>query len=86
MNSTLDKQTTFELLQVQLVQYLMVEKYGLRAERNAANPIHNVIKKEEIQSDLQRLLGENNSLMVDALWWVINDAACTYNPIEWDED
>ena len=64
----------------------MVEKYGLRAERNAENPIHNVIPKEEIADDLARLFGEKNSKIVDALWWVINDAACTYNPLEWDED
>ena len=85
MTTTLDKQTTFELLQVQLVQYLMVEKYGLRADRNADNPIHTVIQREEIQGDLERLLGENNSQIVDALYWVINDACCTFNPVGWDD-
>ena len=87
MTTTLDKQTTFELLQVQLVQYLMVEKYGLRAERNAANPpiFRDVIQKEEIQSDIERLLGENNSKIVDALYWVINDATCNFNPTGWDD-
>ena len=53
MTTTLDKQTTFELLQVQLVQYLMVEKYGLRADRNADNPIHTVIQRAKIQGDLE---------------------------------
>ena len=85
MKTTLEKETVFELLQVQIVQYLMVEKYGLRADRNFANPVHNEITREEFAEDLENLFGDNNSQMVDALYWVINDAVCGFNPIGWDE-
>ena len=85
MNSKLDKQTLFELLQVQIVQYLMIEKYGLRADRNCSNPLPTVISKAEVEEDLEELFGKNNSQMVEALWWVINDAVYDYDPTGWDE-
>ena len=86
MTTTLNKATVFELLQVQIVQYLMIEKYGLRADRNSTNPIHTVISKEEFKEDLENLFGENNSQMVDSLYWVINDAVSGFNPTGWDEE
>ena len=86
MTTTLNKETVFELLQVQIVQYLMVQKYGLRADRNSTNPIHTEISREELRKDLENLFGENNSQLVYALYWVINDAVSGFNPTGWDEE
>ena len=37
--------------------------------------------KEEFTEDLEKLIGDNNSQMVDALYRVINDAVSAFNSI-----
>ena len=74
------------LLQSQLTHYLMIEKYGLRADRNATNPVHVVIQPEEINSDLEKLFGKYNQILVERLCWIINDAVATFDPSEWDSE
>ena len=86
IRTTLCEDTVLSLLQSQLTHYLMVEKYGLRADRNATNPIHNVIPPEEINSDLEKLFGKNNETLIKHLFWIINDAVSTFNPTEWDSE
>ena len=41
--------------------------------------------KEEFTEDLEKLFGDNNSQMVDALYRVINDVVSAFNSIGWDE-
>ena len=55
INKALDRSTVFELLQTQLTHYLMVEKYGFRAEKYAQSPQYIGISKSEIKADLLRL-------------------------------
>ena len=85
MNSPLCKDTVMSLLQSQLTHFLMVEKYGLRADRNSSNPEHIIIPPEEIKSDLDQLFGKNNGIIIESLWWILNDAVATYEPDGWDD-
>ena len=50
INKALDRSTVFELLQTQLTHYLMVEKYGFRAEKYAQSPQYISISKSEIKA------------------------------------
>ena len=84
IRTTLCKDTVLSLLQSQITHYLMVEKYGLRADRNATNPEHVIISHEEIKSDLDQLFGKDDKHLVDHLWWIINDAVATFEPMGWD--
>ena len=86
IRTTLSEDTVLSLLQSQLTHYLMVEKYGLRADRNATNPVHYVIPPEEINSDLEKLFGKNNETLIQHLFWIINDAVSTFYPTEWDSE
>ena len=74
------------LLQSQLTHYLMFEKYGLRADRNATNPVYVVIQTEEINSDPEKLFGKYNQIIVERLSWIINDAVATFDLSEWDSE
>ena len=84
LRTTLCEDTFLSLLQSQITHYLMVEKYGLRGDRNATNPEHVIISHEEIKSDLDQLFGKDDKHLVDHLWWIINDAVATFEPMGWD--
>ena len=84
-NKALDRETVFELLQTQLTHYLMVEKYGFRAEKYADSPEYITISKSEIKADLEALFGEDNKQIIEALYWVLNDAVSCFEPVGWDE-
>ena len=86
-NTTLDRTTLSELLQTQLTHYLMVEKYGFRAEKNAQSPKPKQIgiHKSEIKADLEGIFGEDNEQLIDALFWILNDAVFVFEPKGWDE-
>ena len=86
IKTTLCKDTVLAMLETQLLQYLMVEKYGLRADRNVDNPEHIVIPPEEIKSDIESLFGKNNEKLIESLWWVINDTVANYEPSGWDDE
>ncbi|WP_288239774.1 hypothetical protein [uncultured Prochlorococcus sp.] len=86
IRTTMCEDTVLSLLQSQLTHYLMVEKYGLRADRNSTNPEHVIIRPEEINSDLEKLFGKNNETLIQHLWWIINDAVATFDPTEWDSE
>ena len=84
---TLDQNTLSELLQTQLTHYLMIEKYGFRAEKNAQSPRSKQIgiHKSELKADLEGIFGEDNEKLIDALFWVLNDAVFGFDPKGWDE-
>tara|TARA_Y200000002_G_scaffold163038_1_gene134608 strand:+ start:305 stop:565 length:261 start_codon:yes stop_codon:yes gene_type:complete len=84
-NKALDRETVFELLQTQLTHYLMIEKYGFRAEKYADSPEYITISKSEIKADLEALFGEDNKQIIEALYWVLNDAVSCFEPVGWDE-
>ena len=84
-NTALDRTTLSELLQTQLTHYLMVEKYGFRAEKYAQSPQYIGISKTEIKADLEGIFGEDNKQIIEALYWVLNDAVCCFEPKGWDE-
>ena len=86
IKTTLCKKTVLEMLETQLIQYLMVEKYELRADRNLDNSEHIVIPPEEIQSDIESLFGKNNEELIEKLWWYINDNCANYAPNSWDDE
>ncbi len=85
INKALDRSTVFELLQTQLTHYLMIEKYGFRAEKYADSPEYIGISKSEIKADLEGIFGEDNKQIIEALYWVLNDAVCCFEPKGWDE-
>ena len=85
INKALDRGTVFELLQTQLTHYLMIEKYGFRAEKYADSPEYIGISKSEIKADLEVIFGEDNKQIIEALWWGLNDAVCCFEPKGWDE-
>ena len=86
IKTTLCKETVLAMLETQLLQYLMVEKYELRADRNLDNPEHIVIPPEEVQSDIESLFGKNNEELIESLWWGINDNCANYAPNAWDNE
>ena len=85
INKALDRGTVFELLQTQLTHYLMIEKYGFRAEKYADSPEYIGISKSEIKADLEGIFGEDNEQLIDALFWILNDAVFGFEPKGWDE-
>ena len=37
------------------------------------------------KADLEVIFGEDNKQIIEALWWVLNDAVCCFEPKGWDE-
>ena len=52
---------------------------------NIINQKYIGISKTEIKADLEGIFGKDNKQIIEALYWVLNDAVCCFEPKGWDE-